>query len=196
MYTYVPRRVFRAQWKFVVKNNLRFIEMQRGEPLVILFHRHQTRMVCPCALVHPLRFSPPPPLFSLSLHSADSIQPVFFVSPFVRNSTGAMEVWKERITTESARTTRRRENQRRGVADRKRGARRRKRREQTELSQLTSHLTSAWEDKISLEVYFKLYGTSVVESRRDTVRSGILNSSILAERPSARQKLSNRLFHS
>lgn len=32
-------------------------------------------------------------------------------------------------------------------------------------SQLTSHLTSAWKAKISLEVYSKLYGTSV-ESRR------------------------------
>lgn len=45
------------------KNNLRFIEMQRGEPLVILFHRHR-RMVPARFLVHPLRLQPP---FSFSL---------------------------------------------------------------------------------------------------------------------------------
>lgn len=32
------------------KNNLRFIEMQRGEPLVILFHRHQRRAALSFAL--------------------------------------------------------------------------------------------------------------------------------------------------
>jgi len=75
------------------KNNLRFIEMQRGEPLVILFHQRRR--------AHPLRLRP----FRASL-----IRPVFFCLAFVRNST---EAWKcgKRITIERQYGDRRRECQ-------------------------------------------------------------------------------------
>lgn len=82
------------------KNNLRFIEMQRGEPLVILFHHHQRR--------HPLRLRAP---FRVGL-----IRPVFFCLAICSEQYG-VEVRKENYDRA---TIRRQEG---SVRDGKKGAR-------------------------------------------------------------------------
>lgn len=91
------------------KNNLRFIEMQRGEPLVILFHRHRRRRALWLTLFG-----------FLSFLRAALIRPVFFVSPFVRN--GMARKCGKRITIERQQTDRRqrdREREREQVERRK-----------------------------------------------------------------------------